>query len=65
MADWIKNKDRRIGTVVGDASTDTYGFILKSFGAKLGDIVATPTDVPGHEGNYGAIIWGASPRSTG
>lgn len=58
MADWISSKDRRIGTVVGDASTDTYTFILKSFGAKLGDIVATPTDVPGHEGTYGAIIWG-------
>lgn len=58
MADWISSKDRRIGTVVGDASTDTYTFILKSFGAKLGDIVATPTDVPGHEGIYGAIIWG-------
>lgn len=58
MADWIKSKDRRIGTVVGDASTDTYRFILKSYGAKLGDIVATPTDVPGHNGNYGAIIWG-------
>ncbi|MEE7505128.1 ATP-binding protein [Methylobacterium mesophilicum] len=58
MADWISSRDRRIGTVVGDASTDTYTFILKSFGAKLGDIVATPTDVPGPEGAYGAIIWG-------
>lgn len=58
MADWINTKERRIGTVVGDASTDTYTFILKSYSAKLGDIVATPTDVPGHGGTYGAIIWG-------
>ncbi|NIX75267.1 ATP-binding protein [Microvirga terricola] len=58
MTDWIKSNERRIGTVVGDASTDTYTFILKSFSAKLGDIVATPTDVPGHAGTYGAIIWG-------
>ncbi|MCZ8096618.1 MAG: ATP-binding protein [Burkholderiales bacterium] len=58
MSDWIKDTKLRIGTVVGDASTDTFTFILKSFSAKLGDIVATPTEVPGSEGTYGAVVWG-------
>src|SRR5690242_10894027 len=36
----------RIGTVVGNTSTGSYSFILKSFQGKLGDIVATRIEVP-------------------
>ena len=35
-----------IGTVVGNTSTGKYSFILRSFQAKLGDIVATRVEVP-------------------
>ena len=35
-----------IGTVVGNTSTGKYSFILRSFQAKLGDIVATLVEVP-------------------
>lgn len=50
----------RIGTVVGDASTGGYRFILRSFQAKLGDIVATLIDVPvAPGGKYRrATVWG-------
>jgi DNA helicase HerA-like ATPase len=58
MLGWINVKDHQIGTVVGNASTDEYSFILKSLKAKVGDIVATPTDMPGHEGNAAAVVWG-------
>ena len=39
-----------------------YSFILKSLQAKVGDIVATPTDMPGHEGNAAGVVWGAHCR---
>jgi len=58
MLDWINVKDHQIGTVVGNASTDEYSFILKSLKAKVGDIVATPTDIPGEEGQAAAVVWG-------
>jgi len=50
----------RIGTVVGDASTGRYSFILKNFEAKLGDIVATRIDVPVAPGGKKATVtvWG-------
>lgn len=35
-----------IGTVVGNTSTGSYTFILRSYQAKLGDIVATRVEVP-------------------
>lgn len=35
-----------VGTVVGSTSTAEYSFILRSFHAKLGDIVATRVEVP-------------------
>lgn len=35
-----------IGTVVGNTSTGKYSFILRSFQAKLGDIVATRVEIP-------------------
>lgn len=50
----------RIGTVVGDASTGSYTFILRSMQAKLGDIVATRVEVPTGSGgnNQWATVWG-------
>lgn len=54
-ADWPQ-----IGTVVGSASTGSYRFILKSFRAKLGDIVASRVDVPiAADGSSSeATVWG-------
>ena len=40
----------KIGTVVGNTSTDEFTFILTSLKAKLGDIVATEATVPGDDG---------------
>lgn len=53
--DWMK-----IGTVVGNASTGSYQFILKSFQAKLGDIVASRVEVPiSSDGKCRlATVWG-------
>ncbi|RYE44503.1 MAG: ATP-binding protein [Hyphomicrobiales bacterium] len=50
----------KIGTVVGNASTGTYQFILKSFKAKLGDIVASRVEVPlsAQEQPKMATVWG-------
>lgn len=50
----------KIGTVVGNASTGNYRFILKSLQAKLGDIVATDVDVPisGGGTHRTATVWG-------
>lgn len=50
----------RIGTVVGNASTASYDFILRSFQAKVGDIVATMIDVPVASGGkcQKATVWG-------
>jgi len=50
---------RSIGTVVGNTSTDKYSFILKSFQAKLGDIVVTRTETPGSDGKNSIVsVWG-------
>ncbi len=50
----------RIGTVVGNTSTGKYSFILRSFQAKLGDIVATRVQVPDAQGASQRIVieWG-------
>lgn len=50
----------RIGTVVGNTSTGKYSFILRSFQAKLGDIVATRVEVPDAQGASQriVIVWG-------
>jgi len=50
----------RIGTVVGEASTGTYSFILRSLEGKLGDIVATRVEVPVAAGGARAVatVWG-------
>jgi len=43
---------RRVGTVVGNAGTSEFTFILRQFQAKVGDIVALSMDVP--DGTYAA-----------
>lgn len=50
----------RIGTVVGNASTGNYSFILRSLKAKLGDIVATEVEVPtsSETVHKDAVVWG-------
>lgn len=50
----------RIGTVVGEASTGTYSFILRSLEGKLGDIVATRVEVPVASAGTKAVatVWG-------
>lgn len=48
-----------IGTVVGNTSTDEFTFILTNMKAKLGDIVATETNIPGDDGEeFTATVWG-------
>jgi hypothetical protein len=51
---------RRIGTVIGNTSTGEFTFILRSYQAKVGDIVAARGEVPlGREGERRvATIWG-------
>lgn len=49
----------RIGTVIGNASTGEFTFILRSYKAKLGDIVATRTEVPvGTGARIVTTVWG-------
>jgi DNA helicase HerA-like ATPase len=49
-----------IGTIVGDASTAEFTFILRSFKSRLGDIVAVPMEVPNqnYTGVHEIIAWG-------
>lgn len=49
-----------IGTVVGNTSTGKFSFILRSFQAKLGDIVATRVEVPQapNEAQRIVTVWG-------
>ncbi len=49
-----------IGTVVGNTSTDRFTFILKSYHATLGDIVACTLDVPssGTNERTQVRVWG-------
>ncbi|MCA3414917.1 MAG: ATP-binding protein [Roseomonas sp.] len=59
-ADGVPAGWTRIGTVVGDASTSGYTFILRSLQGKLGDIVATRVEVPADtDGSKRvATVWG-------
>jgi DNA helicase HerA-like ATPase len=52
--------DVSIGTVVGYTSTGKYSFILRSFQAKLGDIVVTRVEVPEAPGaaRRTVTVWG-------
>lgn len=56
MADnWAK-----IGTVVGNASTSEFTFILKSFKSRVGDLVAVRMAVPdeGYSATRETLVWG-------
>lgn len=43
------SKWESIGTIVGDASTAEFTFILKSFKSRVGDVVVVPMDVPNED----------------
>lgn len=50
---------RKIGTVVGNAGTAEFTFILRQFQARVGDIVALRMDVPngGYSGHTPIYVW--------
>ncbi len=47
-----------VGTVVGSTSPQEYQFYVKSFAAKLGDLVSVNIKVPSDEGPESVIVWG-------
>ncbi|MBI4324663.1 MAG: ATP-binding protein [Chloroflexi bacterium] len=49
-----------IGTVVGNASTNEFTFILKSFKSRVGDLVAVRMEVPdeARQGTEAIYVWG-------
>ncbi len=49
-----------IGTVVGNATTSEFTFILKSFKSRVGDLVAVRMEVPdeARTGTHGIYVWG-------
>ncbi len=49
-----------IGTVVGNATTSEFTFILKSFKSRVGDLVAVRMEVPdeARTGTQGIYVWG-------
>ncbi len=48
---------RRVGTVVGNAGTNEFTFILRQFQSRVGDIVALGMDVPGRSYNEQSRIY--------
>ena len=54
-----QNGWRRIGTVIGNASTGEFTFILKHFEARVGDIVALGMEVPdpAYQGQTRIYVW--------
>lgn len=50
----------KVGTVVGNTSPQEFSFILKSFSAKLGDLVAVEMEVPSADGQgrEKVLVWG-------
>jgi len=55
-----KNEWKKIGTVVGNASTNEFTFILKSFKSRVGDLVAVKMEVPdeNYAGTQEYYVWG-------
>ena len=47
-----------VGTVVGSTSPQEYQFYVKSFAAKLGDLVSVTVKVPSADGTESVIVWG-------
>jgi DNA helicase HerA-like ATPase len=58
MAEELKWKP--IGTVVGNASTSEFTFILKSFQSRVGDLIAVKMESPdeGRTGTQTIYVWG-------
>jgi len=54
------SKWESIGTIVGDASTGEFTFILRSYRSRIGDIVAVPMELPNddYSGRREVIAWG-------
>lgn len=59
MNDAEQNGWRKIGTVVGNAGTGEFTFILKHFQARVGDIVSLGMDVPdsAYSGQTRIYVW--------
>lgn len=53
------NDWKKIGTVVGNAGTSQFTFILKQFQARVGDIVSLGMDIPdgGYTGQSRIYVW--------
>lgn len=47
-----------VGTVVGNTSPQEYRFYLRSFAAKLGDLVSVAIEVPGENKKESVDVWG-------
>ena len=47
-----------VGTVVGSTSPQEYRFYLRSFAAKLGDLVSVAIEVPGEQARESVVVWG-------
>ncbi|HEX8695301.1 MAG TPA: ATP-binding protein [Longimicrobium sp.] len=47
-----------IGTVVGNTSPQEFRFVLRSFAAKLGDLVCVQMDVPSGDRRKSVLVWG-------
>lgn len=54
------NAWKPIGTVVGNASTNEFTFILKSFKSRVGDLIAVKMEVPDevYAGRQTIYVWG-------
>ena len=50
----------KVGTVVGNTSPQEFSFILKSFTAKLGDLVRVEMEIPAADGQgrKAVLVWG-------
>lgn len=58
MPEQIQGDWRSIGTVVGNAGTVEFTFILKHFRAKVGDVVALDLEVPGDGEQHARLyVW--------
>ena len=54
-----QNNWRAVGTVVGNAGTSEFTFILKQFQARVGDIVALGMEIPdgAYEARTRIYVW--------
>src|SRR5579884_4217526 len=50
-----------VGTVVGNTSPQEFRFFMKSYAARLGDLVSVQTEIPGGEeiaSKQAVVVWG-------